>query len=626
MVRIIERFRTASALALACAGPAFGAPQAGQPAGGPSDDPAPRPTEELLERVLRALDRADPDLLDEIARHRDEEALGALQTAVDRLYAPALLDRACEAFVQFRGVDPLERKALRFLSEAASRPHPFADRAVVPTVPRQRAAVRGLRAFGSAAMEELEAILDGHADLACRRIAIGGLVPLLHARRTPAALEQMIAWYRYPVSGTRELGVRTLRVFDGPVALEHFARALGDEQLDARVKSMILEALGEQKGAGVVTLALDGLRAEQPEVQLAAIRALAALGHAGHVRELERMMRSKEPAVRRAALVAQSGIRAPDQRWRAIVLDAARSRDYALRMGAAAALARLGDSEALPALLALVEDDVQPVRAEAVEALAGLRRADSLPVLIERLRVDTRRMQARIQAALVLLTGLDLGDRAPRWSAWWEADGASFVLPTLGEALAAQEERAQRRREERRTVASFYGIPIDSDRVCFVLDVSGSMDQTDRFGGRRRLERVQEELANTLTNYPDGALFNLIFFSDNAQRWKNGLLEMTEKSRKAAIKYVHRQRANGATALYDAVVKAFEDPEVDTIILLSDGEPTAGALVEPDEILADLLRRNDLRQVVIHTVSVNRRSELLEQLSAETGGVHREVN
>ena len=76
----------------------------------------------------------------------------------------------------------------------------------------------------------------------------------------------------------------------------------------------------------------------------------------------------------------------------------------------------------------------------------------------------------------------------------------------------------------------------------------------------------------------------------------------------------------GGTNIYGAVELAFEDPDVDTIYLLTDGEPTHGVIVDPMELAAEVIRWNHTRRVRIHGISVGRESEMLEKLAEESGG------
>jgi hypothetical protein len=84
--------------------------------------------------------------------------------------------------------------------------------------------------------------------------------------------------------------------------------------------------------------------------------------------------------------------------------------------------------------------------------------------------------------------------------------------------------------------------------------------------------------------------------------------------------------ALGGTNLYDAVKRAFNDPDVDTIVVLSDGEPTAGAVTDPSAIREDVARWNKNRGIVIHTIAVGGQLRVLEWLAADSGGDHVKYN
>ena len=78
----------------------------------------------------------------------------------------------------------------------------------------------------------------------------------------------------------------------------------------------------------------------------------------------------------------------------------------------------------------------------------------------------------------------------------------------------------------------------------------------------------------------------------------------------------------GATNVHAALERAFADAEVDTIFLLTDGQPSAGFLVAPEAILREVRRWNVGRGVRIHTVAIGGRSDFLERLAADSGGEH----
>jgi Mg-chelatase subunit ChlD len=276
------------------------------------------------------------------------------------------------------------------------------------------------------------------------------------------------------------------------------------------------------------------------------------------------------------------------------------------------------------ALHALLDDDEYSVRAEALLAVSVARKAASIPVLIARLDLLSGTEQERTASELRLLTGEDYGDTTSRWANWWTDHGAGFTVPPIEEAAKAESEREERRASNQ-TQSRFYGLGVSSERVCFVVDLSGSMNFRTK-SGKTRLEALKSELDRFLQAFPSGHLFNLIFFGNGAEKWRPQLALMNEQARSEATEHVRSLEAPGATAIYDGLVAAFEDPRVDTIYLLTDGGPSGGTIDDIDEIVAEVRRWNSLRHLVIHSVAVGRKSRLLETLSADSGGDYAVVN
>ena len=61
---------------------------------------------------------------------------------------------------------------------------------------------------------------------------------------------------------------------------------------------------------------------------------------------------------------------------------------------------------------------------------------------------------------------------------------------------------------------------------------------------------------------------------------------------------------------------------VDTIFFLSDGKPTTGRFVDPDDILREVRKLNELRRVVVHTIALGQfQKTFMKRLAKENGGV-----
>jgi len=160
----------------------------------------------------------------------------------------------------------------------------------------------------------------------------------------------------------------------------------------------------------------------------------------------------------------------------------------------------------------------------------------------------------------------------------------------------------------------------------FVLDGSGSMDErllTRWLGGEGavRLDEAMRELTAVIETIEPGTFFDLIVFADGVERWADGGRSSSEPgARDEAKAFVARLHSGGGTNLFGALREAFRDKEVDTIFVLSDGEPSLGAVTDPAGIRSAVAEWNEGRGIVIHTVSVGGSLPILEWLARDSGG------
>ena len=61
---------------------------------------------------------------------------------------------------------------------------------------------------------------------------------------------------------------------------------------------------------------------------------------------------------------------------------------------------------------------------------------------------------------------------------------------------------------------------------------------------------------------------------------------------------------------------------MDTVVFLSDGRPTVGEFVDPDDIYDGFLEANELRRVAVHIIAIGQfQKRWMERLAASSGGV-----
>ena len=78
--------------------------------------------------------------------------------------------------------------------------------------------------------------------------------------------------------------------------------------------------------------------------------------------------------------------------------------------------------------------------------------------------------------------------------------------------------------------------------------------------------------------------------------------------------------ADGATNIWDALRAGLADKNVDTVVLLTDGMPTAGKVRNINEIRKRFLKENRARMVLLHVVSIGQSSPQLREMARLSGG------
>jgi len=266
------------------------------------------------------------------------------------------------------------------------------------------------------------------------------------------------------------------------------------------------------------------------------------------------------------------------------------------------------------------------IRVTAVGALKALGAKSTVGPLIEALQKTDGRLRQEINDVLISLTGVDKHGDYAAWKSWWEANQ---VAVQEGSYQPKNEERPQ----EKTGGTTFYGIPIQSRNVIFVLDRSGSMAESSEWDvptdvasggndapgikreGDRKIDIARWQLKLALARLPDGIEFNLIFFNHEWTIFSEKMQKISSAARKAAFEFVDRIDPVGGTNVYDPMEKAFSfagvglndkiyKSGVDTIFLLTDGMPNAGQIPNPDEIVSKIREMNKLKKVKIHAVGV----------------------
>jgi len=381
-----------------------------------------------------------------------------------------------------------------------------------------------------------------------------------------------------------------------------------------------------------------------PEV---ASRAGAALLESDHVKAVQIVTRGFEkgtawtPGTRVRILDALA--RTKHSEGPEFVIRTATRGNDAVRVLALGSLAlRPEDEKARDALLAAVKDRALAIRKSALRALGSFRSKALIAPLIERVGKESD-PQLRIDAAqlLVNLTGQNMGLVAEDWKKWWSGVESSFAVDA-------------KQTGKTRVVApklSYFGIEVSSKRISFLIDASASMLEAPGEGGRgrgpwggggnrgkggpdgggaevgkRKIDHLKTELTRILKELPEETQVNIISFANAPAPWKKELHSLKGAGRDEAIAFVRGLQTDFGTNIYDTLELALKDERVDTMYMLSDGEPAGGKYTVPDDIVREISAINRLRSAKIHCIGFATEANFLKDLAEKNGGDFRLVD
>lgn len=396
-------------------------------------------------------------------------------------------------------------------------------------------------------------------------------------------------------------------------------RGLEDKSPGGRLLALRVLERDTSKMAGDGLFALTGDRDD--DVRRRAVAALAVRGDT-RIRPLLEKWIDGGPLERRMDALESLAKLRTDPAFTAKLFDLAGNAPTELRMLAIRLGARRGAREFLPLLPELLSHGDWRVVSVGLELARRVRDASSVPLLIKLVARAKGRTLAETKQALKELTRL-FYESARGWTQWWARDGSTFVLPPAeGEDVGKKVDAAKPTPADAGgTTASFYGIPVESRRVAFCLDVSGSMGELAGTGVSR-LSIAKRSLLRALERLPKGTRVHVIFFDAEIHRFSKRMTTFDPKKMEKLEKFVDAQTPLGETNLWGALDAALEDKNVDTIYVLSDGEPSVGEVVDVREFGDEILRLNRRRSVLFHTIAIGAPSPLLERLSKESGGLY----
>lgn len=262
-------------------------------------------------------------------------------------------------------------------------------------------------------------------------------------------------------------------------------------------------------------------------------------------------------------------------------------------------------AEAVPALVALLEDKANSVQITAADCLPRFKDKACISALVQCLANAKGTLKKACEDSLQLLTGHNEVGFA-NWKQWWDSEKDSFDFSKVN---VVEKSTTTVKRGKVSTTSDGSGIyeTIVSDKVLFIVDVSGSMRiPVDTRDGKKmtRLDYVKQELISAIENQlTKDTMFNIIAFSSDVHPWKKKLVKGSKGSKKSAIKFIKSLKHDGMTNIYGALRLGFSDMNVDTVYFLTDGTPSHGPILSPGQILGHVRGWNRTRNIKVNTIA-----------------------
>ncbi|MFN7181545.1 MAG: VWA domain-containing protein [Planctomycetota bacterium] len=185
----------------------------------------------------------------------------------------------------------------------------------------------------------------------------------------------------------------------------------------------------------------------------------------------------------------------------------------------------------------------------------------------------------------------------------------------------------------------FFTLPVYGKKIVFIIDMSGSMARKVKGSNVTKFELAQKELEKVLNDFGPDIKFNIILINSETDKLKlrqfsPNLVPTRKDEIKKAMNYLNnaweklQEVKRGRSDIYDALSIALNIPELDTIILLTDGNPTWGKYTLRNNILREITLQNMCKLVSINAIATGAGKEgydFLKRLSLDNFGIFKKV-
>ncbi|HEV3027481.1 MAG TPA: HEAT repeat domain-containing protein, partial [Planctomycetota bacterium] len=296
-----------------------------------------------------------------------------------------------------------------------------------------------------------------------------------------------------------------------------------------------------------------------------------------------------------------------------------------------------GNEEIRAALLPWLQSGPWGVKLAAAQALAKAEDVRLVPHLIKLLETTSGRMKYEVNELLKKLTRADRHGDFAAWSAWWEKNDNEVLAGTY---IPPAAEMALR---QMAPVTMFYGIPVHSTKVVFIIDTSLSMkepsdwkpeiqEKDEKLDGERAIDIARYELRRIIRGLPDGASYDIIGMYGRLALLSEKWVISSTATREKAVKFVNALEIKTGTDVHGAMIRALDfsggnwntpprEDSVDSVFILTDGIPSVG-LMDRSQIADRIVDAARFKRIAVTTIVIEGTKdsqELLRKIASGTG-------
>ena len=100
-----------------------------------------------------------------------------------------------------------------------------------------------------------------------------------------------------------------------------------------------------------------------------------------------------------------------------------------------------------------------------------------------------------------------------------------------------------------------------------------------------------------------------IVYNTLAEVWAPELMLATPTAKSDAIRFIYSLTPEKKTDVHVALETALDqDPSLEAILFLTDGEPTAGRIIDQDKIVKMITLKNAFRKISINPIGIDTRA------------------